>query len=109
MLLDLPRDVIANVKFAVWLALDFVSTPFALKPQLEIPPIPLRATYVRLMMMSRMKTCSLSLHAPSDNFSPQEVCLLIFHRQDVSAFLRQENNKLHELVLLYEQTSSHTS
>jgi len=36
-----------------------------------------------------------------------------FHRQDVSAFLHQENNKLllsvHELIILFEQVSSHTS
>jgi hypothetical protein len=53
------------------------------------------------------KTCSLSLHEPSDGFSLQEVRVLI------SAFLHQENNKhhlfLHELILLYEQASSHTS
>jgi hypothetical protein len=48
MLLDLPQDVMGIVS-------DFVSPPFALKPQLGIPPLPLHATYVRLMMMSRMK------------------------------------------------------
>ena len=51
MLLDLPR-----VLFAVWLHLDFASTPFALKPQLGILPLPLLAIYVRLMIMSRMKS-----------------------------------------------------
>jgi hypothetical protein len=43
------------MSFAVWLVLDFASTPFALKPQLGTPPLPLLATYVRLMIMSRMK------------------------------------------------------
>jgi hypothetical protein len=61
----------------MWLVPDFVFTPFVLKPQLGIPPLPLLATHVRLMMMSRMKACSLSLHAPSYSFSPQEVHVLI--------------------------------
>jgi hypothetical protein len=63
----------------VWLVSDFVSTPIALKPQLGVQPLPLLATYVRLMMMmSRTKTCPSSLHAPSEGFSPQEVRVLIF-------------------------------
>ena len=41
---------------AVWLVWDFASTPSALKPQLEILPFSLLATYVRLMIMSRMKS-----------------------------------------------------
>ena len=45
-----------EMSFAVWLVSDFAPTPFALKPQLEIPPLPLLATYVRLMIMSRMKS-----------------------------------------------------
>ena len=45
-----------EMSFAVWLVSDFASTPFALKLQLEIPPLPLLATYVRLMIMSRMKS-----------------------------------------------------
>ena len=44
-----------KMSFAVWLVSDFVSTPIALKPQLGVQPLPLLATYVRLMMMSRMK------------------------------------------------------
>jgi hypothetical protein len=44
------------MSITVWLVSDdFVSTPFALKQQLEIPSLPLLATCVRLMMMSRMK------------------------------------------------------
>jgi len=39
MLLDLPRDVIRSV-----LVSDFASTPFVLKPQLGILPLPLLAT-----------------------------------------------------------------
>jgi len=63
--------------------------------------------------------CSLSLHTPSDGFSSQEISVLIFTRftrlfsQTGFAFLHQENNKfhlfIHELILLYEQASSHTS
>ena len=45
-----------EMSFAVWLVSDFASTPFALKLQLEIPPLPLLATYVRLMIMSRKKS-----------------------------------------------------
>jgi hypothetical protein len=37
------------MSFAVWLVSDFVSTPFALKQQLNIPPLPLLATCVKLM------------------------------------------------------------
>ena len=44
-----------EMPFAVWLVSDFVSTPFALKQQFVFPPLPLLATYVRLMIMSRMK------------------------------------------------------
>jgi len=38
-----------EMPFAVWLVSDFVSTPFALKQQLNIPPLPLLATCVKLM------------------------------------------------------------
>jgi len=41
---------------AVWLISDFASTPFALKSQLGILPLPLLAIYVRLMIISRMKS-----------------------------------------------------
>jgi hypothetical protein len=83
---------------AVWLISDVAFTPFALKQQHGIP-LPLFATCVRLMMMSRNKTCSLPLHG---GFPSQEVRGLISQAgfQDVSAFLHQENNKLH--LFLYE-------
>jgi hypothetical protein len=59
-----------------------------------------------------MKTCSLSLHAPSNGFSPQDVRGLIFTDR-TAAFLHQENNELrlliNGLISLYEQASSHTS
>ena len=107
MLLDLPRHVIRSVaRFRLR-----VHT-FALKPQLEIPPLPLLATCVRLMM-SRMKrmfsftACTLSW------FLSARSTRSYFHRQDsqdVSAFLHQENNKLlfviHEFFIFYEQVSS---
>jgi len=102
-----------EMPFAVWLVSDFVSTPFALKQQFVFPPLPLLATCVRLMMMSRMKHMFSLLHAPSDGFSPQEVHALIFTDRisGCVCFLHQENNHLfiHELILLYEQASSHTS
>jgi len=81
---------------AVWLISDFTSTPFALKLQLEILPLSPLATYVWLMIMSRIKSCSPSLHAPSDGFTPQEVRTFLISQtgQDVSAFLHQENNRL---------------
>jgi hypothetical protein len=60
----------------VQLVSNFVSTPFALKKQLRIPPPPLLVTCVRLMMMFRMKDMLL-LHAPSDGFSLQEVRIFI--------------------------------
>ena len=41
---------------AAWLVSDFASTTYALKPQLGVLPLPLLATYVRLMIMSRMKS-----------------------------------------------------
>jgi len=44
-----------EMSFAVWLVSNFVSAPFELKQQLGIPPLPLIATCVRLMTMSRMK------------------------------------------------------
>jgi hypothetical protein len=36
------------MSFTVWLVSDFVSTPFALKQELGIPPLHLLATCVRL-------------------------------------------------------------
>ena len=73
MLLDLPRDVIHSVtRFRLCVhPLCFETTTWNL-------PLPLLATCVRLMMKSRMKTCSLLLHAPSDAFFLQEVHVLIF-------------------------------
>jgi hypothetical protein len=82
---------------------------------LEFHLFPYLRPCVRLMMMSRMKTCSLSLHAPSDGFSPQEVRVLIFTGRfpGCVCFFTPGNYKLHlfiyELILLYEQASSHTS
>jgi hypothetical protein len=67
--------------FAKWLASEFVSTPFAFKQQLGTPLLPLLATCVRLMDVQDGcpgETCSLSLHAPSEDFSPQEIRVLTF-------------------------------
>jgi hypothetical protein len=80
------------MSFAVWLVSDFVFTPFALKQQLGIPPLPLLATCVRLIMMSRMKNMF--------SFTARTLRWLLsagsarsyFHKQD-PAFLHQENNK----------------
>jgi len=69
MLLKLPRCR----SIAVWLGSDFVSTPFALKPQL------------------------LSTGSTRSYIHPK-----------MSSFSRQENNKLH-LLLLYEQANSYTT
>jgi len=102
------------MSFAVRLVSNFVSTSFALKQQLGISPLPLLATCL-LLMMSRMekmfsftaRTLRWFLSAGSTRY--------YFHRQEVSAFLATctRNNKLHlfnhELDLLYEQASSHTS
>ena len=41
---------------AEWLVSDFAFTPLALKLQLGILPLPLRATYVRLILISMMKS-----------------------------------------------------
>jgi len=78
MLLDLPRDVILSVaRFRLCVhTLRFETATWN----------PLFATCVRLMMPG-WKTCSLSLHAPSDGFSPQTRSY--FHRQD------------HRMCLLY--------
>jgi hypothetical protein len=85
-----------EMSFAVWLVIDIVSTPFALKQQLGTPPLPLLATCVRLMMVSRMK---IFFHCT--------------HHQMVSlrrkyAFLFSQT-KPYELIILHEQASSHTS
>jgi len=87
MLLDLPRDVIHSVVACF----NFVFTPFALKQQLGIPPPPLLATCVRLMMMSRIKnmfsftarTLRWFLFAGSTPFYFQDGCV---------CFLTLENN-----------------
>jgi hypothetical protein len=48
--LDLPGDVICSVA-----RLTLCTHTLALKQQLEIPPLPLLVTRVRLMMMSRIR------------------------------------------------------
>jgi hypothetical protein len=99
-----------KISFAVWLVSDFVSTPFALKPQLGISPLPLLATYVRLMMMSRLKNMFYFTARFLRWFLSAGSTRSYFSQTGFSAFLRQENNKkLHEPILLYEQASSHTS
>ena len=79
MLLDLPQDVIRSG--CGWLVSDFVSTPFALKPQLEMPPLPLLATYL-MMMTSRMKSMFSFTARTLRWFLSAKSTRSYFHRQD---------------------------
>jgi hypothetical protein len=78
---------------AVWLVSDFVSTPFALKQQLGIPPLPLLATCVRLMMMSSQNKKNVLFHC----MHPQ----IVYLRRKYAFLFSQtgrfhtRNNKLH--------------
>jgi hypothetical protein len=133
MLLDLPQ-----MSYAVWLVSDFVSTPFALKLQFGIPPLPLLATYVRLMMMSRMKSMFsftartlrwfLSAGSTRSYLHRQNprMCLLFYTRKTTNSFFSFMNliystNRRAVMLLAegnpigcnhcnhYEQASSHNS
>ena len=100
MLLDLPRDVIRSVaRFRLCVhTLRFETATWN----------PLFATCVRLMMPG-WKTCSLSLHAPSDGFFPQEVRVLIFTDSRLLFYTRKTANSTFLFMNLCEQGSSHTS
>jgi hypothetical protein len=63
------------------------STSFALKQQLGIPPLPLLATYVRLMMMSRMKSMLFFTARTLRWFLSAGSTLSYFHRQDQMCLL----------------------
>ena len=98
---------------AVWLVWDFASTPSALKPQLEILPFSLLATYVRLMIMSRMKSMfSFTARTLRWFLSAGSTAGSYFHRQDRRSFYTRKTTLIffiHELIWLYEQASSYTS
>jgi hypothetical protein len=79
---------------AVWLVSDFASTPFALKLQFGILSLPLLAIYVRLMIMSRMKSMFsftartlrwfLSAESTGSSFHRQDrMCLLLYTRKTI--------------------------
>jgi len=79
-----------------WLVSDFASTPFALKPQLGILPLPLLAIYVRLMIMSKFKSMFsftartlrwfLSAGSTGSYFHKQDMCLLFYTRKTTNSF-----------------------
>jgi len=100
---------------AEWLVSDFAFTPLALKLQLGNLPLPLLATYVRLMIISRMKRSMFSFTARTlrwflsagsmrSYFHRQDrMCLLFYTRKTTTHFF------IHELILLNEQASNCTS
>jgi len=75
---------------------------------------PLPVISVRLMMMSRMNSMLLSTadHPTQCLFTGETSPYSQRQEQDVSTLLHQNNKKvhfsLHELIVFYEQASSHT-
>jgi len=94
MLLDLPRDVIRSVaRFRLR-----VHT-LRVEPQLGILPLPLLATYVRLMIISMMKSMfsftartlrwCLSAGSTGPYFHGQDrMCLLFYTRKTTNSFFQ---------------------
>ena len=109
-----PRPPTRRHSHTVLPVSDCVSIPFALRPQHGNPGPPLPVICVRLLMMSRMNSMLISTaHTPiqclfAGNISPYS------QGQEHRIFLHfctrttTNSNFVHELIVCYEQTSSHT-
>jgi hypothetical protein len=110
MLFDLPRDVISSVAcFRLRVHTLRVETA----TWNSTIPLPLLATYVRLMIMSRMKSMfSFTARTLRWFLSAGSTAGSYFHRQDRRSFYTRKTTLIffiHELIWLYEQASSYTS